>query len=84
MKFFVAIALKTLPMWSAAILSFFFFLFLAVYAFLLCHSISYQSCILQFKMREPQMCNVVCRMVLNAKTAKAFKEKIRDEYRVNM
>ncbi|GFS38996.1 endomembrane protein 70 protein family [Actinidia rufa] len=37
-----------------------------------------------FKMREPQMCNVVCRIVLNAKTAKAFKEKIRDEYRVNM
>lgn len=37
-----------------------------------------------FKMREPQMCNVVCRMELNAKTAKEFKEKIDDEYRVNM
>ncbi|KAL0010642.1 hypothetical protein SO802_005750 [Lithocarpus litseifolius] len=37
-----------------------------------------------FKMREPQMCNVLCRVTLNAKTAKAFKEKIDDEYRVNM
>ncbi|KAI9125511.1 hypothetical protein K1719_002929 [Acacia pycnantha] len=37
-----------------------------------------------FKMREPQMCNVVCRLTLNAKTAKEFKEKIDDEYRVNM
>ncbi|XP_027330166.1 transmembrane 9 superfamily member 8 isoform X2 [Abrus precatorius] len=37
-----------------------------------------------FKMREPQMCNVVCRLKLDAKTAKAFKEKIDDEYRVNM
>lgn len=37
-----------------------------------------------FKMREPQMCNVVCRLTLDAKTAKAFKEKIDDEYRVNM
>ena len=39
---------------------------------------------LQFKMREPQMCNVVCRLTLDAKTAKTFKEKIDDEYRVNM
>ncbi|KAM0969170.1 hypothetical protein ACFX2A_017728 [Malus domestica] len=38
----------------------------------------------EFKMREPQMCNAVCRVVLNAKTAKEFKEKIDDEYRVNM
>ncbi|ESR63518.1 hypothetical protein CICLE_v10007716mg [Citrus x clementina] len=37
-----------------------------------------------FKMREPQMCNVICRLILDAKTAKAFKEKIDDEYRVNM
>ncbi|XP_059637735.1 transmembrane 9 superfamily member 8-like [Cornus florida] len=37
-----------------------------------------------FKMRVPQMCNVVCRVTLNAKTAKEFKEKISDEYRVNM
>ncbi|PHU11155.1 Transmembrane 9 superfamily member 9 [Capsicum chinense] len=38
----------------------------------------------EFHMREPQMCNVVCPIVLNAKTAKEFKEKIEDEYRVNM
>ncbi|KAA8535358.1 hypothetical protein F0562_030361 [Nyssa sinensis] len=37
-----------------------------------------------FKMREAQMCNIVCRITLNAKTAKEFKEKIDDEYRVNM
>ncbi|KAL0427824.1 UNVERIFIED_CONTAM: Transmembrane 9 superfamily member 8 [Sesamum latifolium] len=37
-----------------------------------------------FKMREAQMCNVVCRITLNAKEAKEFKEKIDDEYRVNM
>lgn len=35
-------------------------------------------------MREPQMCNIVCKLKLDAKTAKAFKEKIDDEYRVNM
>lgn len=39
---------------------------------------------MQFKMRQPQMCTVVCRVVLNAKTAKEFQEKIEDEYRVNM
>lgn len=38
----------------------------------------------EFHMREPQMCNVVGRIVLNAKTAKELKEKIEDEYRVNM
>jgi transmembrane 9 superfamily protein 2/4 len=38
----------------------------------------------EFKMRHPQMCNVVCRVVLDVKTAKEFKEKIDDEYRVNM
>ncbi|KAG6625627.1 hypothetical protein CIPAW_16G110900 [Carya illinoinensis] len=37
-----------------------------------------------FKMREPQVCNIVCRQTLSAKTAKEFKEKIDDEYRVNM
>ena len=30
------------------------------------------------------MCNILCRVTLDAKTAKAFKEKIDDEYRVNM
>ncbi|XP_052879973.1 transmembrane 9 superfamily member 8-like isoform X2 [Gossypium arboreum] len=37
-----------------------------------------------FKMREPHMCTVLCRITLDAKTAKLFKEKIDDEYRVNM
>ncbi|KAL6215987.1 hypothetical protein ACLB2K_015413 [Fragaria x ananassa] len=37
-----------------------------------------------FKMREPQMCNIVCRFTPDAKTVKQFKEKIDDEYRVNM
>ncbi|KAJ8430193.1 hypothetical protein Cgig2_006701 [Carnegiea gigantea] len=35
-------------------------------------------------MREPQMCNIVCRQTLDAKSAKEFKENIDDEYRVNM
>lgn len=30
------------------------------------------------------MCNVLCKLTLDAKTAKQFKEKIDDEYRVNM
>ncbi|KAK4768852.1 hypothetical protein SAY86_027002 [Trapa natans] len=37
-----------------------------------------------FKMREPQMCNVACRITLDKKQAKDLKEKIKDEYRVNM
>ena len=48
--------------------------------FQLIYSVTY----LQFKMREPQMCNVVCKLKLDAKIAKEFKEKIDDEYRVNM
>lgn len=40
--------------------------------------------LLQFKMREPQMCTIACRITLDAKQAKDFKEKIEDEYRVNM
>ncbi|KAJ6925186.1 transmembrane 9 superfamily member 10-like [Populus alba x Populus x berolinensis] len=35
-------------------------------------------------MREPLQCKVLCRITLNAKTAKEFKEKIDDDYRVNM
>ncbi|XP_051149425.1 transmembrane 9 superfamily member 9-like [Andrographis paniculata] len=38
----------------------------------------------EFKMREPQMCNVVCNAKLNANEVKEFKEKIDDEYQVNM
>ncbi|KAL5698971.1 Transmembrane 9 superfamily member 8 [Ranunculus cassubicifolius] len=37
-----------------------------------------------FKMRVPQMCNIVCRVTLDAKAAKDFKEKIDDEYKVSM
>ncbi|GKD61160.1 transmembrane 9 superfamily member 8-like protein, partial [Tanacetum coccineum] len=38
----------------------------------------------EFQMRVPQMCNVVCRIVLTEKTTKEFKEKIDDEYKFNM
>ncbi|XP_072967212.1 transmembrane 9 superfamily member 8-like isoform X2 [Typha angustifolia] len=37
-----------------------------------------------FEMREPQMCQIVCKISLNDKEVKDFKEKIEDEYRVNM
>ncbi|KAM0933846.1 putative nonaspanin (TM9SF) [Dioscorea sansibarensis] len=37
-----------------------------------------------FEMREPQMCNIVCIMTLTNKGARYLKEKIDDEYRVNM
>ena len=35
-------------------------------------------------MREPKMCQIVCKATIDEKTAKEFKEKIEDEYRVNM
>lgn len=38
----------------------------------------------EFKMRVPQMCNIVCRITPNERTAREFKEKIDDEYQVNM
>ncbi|KAJ3693342.1 hypothetical protein LUZ60_008822 [Juncus effusus] len=37
-----------------------------------------------FEMREPQMCRIVCKIKLNEKEAKELKEKIEEEYRVNM
>ncbi|CAL9758776.1 unnamed protein product [Musa acuminata subsp. burmannicoides] len=37
-----------------------------------------------FEMREPHMCQIVCKVTLNDKDAKDLKEKIEDEYRVNM
>ncbi|KAF2287284.1 hypothetical protein GH714_039536 [Hevea brasiliensis] len=37
-----------------------------------------------FKMLERKMCHTVCRLKLDAKIVKEFKEKIDDEYRVNM
>ncbi|KAI4376207.1 hypothetical protein MLD38_013994 [Melastoma candidum] len=38
----------------------------------------------EFKMREPKMCNILCHLIPDAKQAKELKEKISDEYRVNM
>ena len=35
-------------------------------------------------MREELSCTVVCRQTLDAESAKNFKEKIDDKYRVNM
>ncbi|GJW88370.1 transmembrane 9 superfamily member 8-like protein [Tanacetum coccineum] len=40
--------------------------------------------LLLVQMRVPKMCNVVCHIVLTEKTTKEFKEKIDDEYRINM
>ncbi|GLJ38617.1 hypothetical protein SUGI_0787430 [Cryptomeria japonica] len=37
-----------------------------------------------FRMRKGKICNYACKKTLNAKSAKDFKEKIDDEYRVNM
>nr|TKR97266.1 hypothetical protein D5086_0000214890 [Populus alba] len=37
-----------------------------------------------FQMREPQQCQILCCITLDAKTTKQFKEKIDDDYRVNM
>ncbi|KAG2578210.1 transmembrane 9 superfamily member 9-like [Panicum virgatum] len=37
-----------------------------------------------FEMREPQMCQIVCKISVREKEEKLLKEKIEDEYRVNM
>ncbi|KAH7674970.1 transmembrane 9 superfamily member 2/4 protein [Dioscorea alata] len=37
-----------------------------------------------FEMREPKMCQIVCKLTPNEKDAKDLKEKIEDEYHVNM
>lgn len=63
------------------------FLLNPAYIFLLtksCKTCFLLSSFIQFKMREPKMCNVACHAVLSAKDAKAIKEKIDDAYRVNM
>lgn len=39
---------------------------------------------LQFQMREPKMCQIICKITVTEKEAKELKEKIEDEYRVNM
>lgn len=38
----------------------------------------------QFEMRKENICTVACRVNLDAESAKNFKEKIDDEYRVHM
>ncbi|KAL2534083.1 Transmembrane 9 superfamily member 7 [Abeliophyllum distichum] len=43
-----------------------------------------ENSVYTFNMREEQPCKVACRVRLDAKAAKNFKEKIDDEYRVNM
>jgi len=40
--------------------------------------------VFQFEMKEPQMCQIVCKISVGEKEAKLLKEKIEDEYRVNM
>ncbi|PPD92272.1 hypothetical protein GOBAR_DD10816 [Gossypium barbadense] len=43
-----------------------------------------ENSVYTFEMREDQPCKVVCRIKLDAESTKNFKEKIDDEYRVNM
>ncbi|MQL80237.1 hypothetical protein Taro_012691 [Colocasia esculenta] len=43
-----------------------------------------ENSIYTFKMRSDETCKVACPKKLNAESAKNFKEKIDDEYRVNM
>lgn len=38
----------------------------------------------QFEMREHQQCSIVCKKVLSEKEVNELKEKIEDEYQVNM
>ncbi|PSR96911.1 Transmembrane 9 superfamily member 7 like [Actinidia chinensis var. chinensis] len=43
-----------------------------------------ENSVYTFNMREEQPCKVACRLKFEAESAKNFKEKIDDEYRVNM
>lgn len=43
-----------------------------------------ENSVYKFRMREEEPCKVACRLTLGAEAAKNFKEKIDDEYRVNM
>lgn len=43
-----------------------------------------ENSIYTFHMRKEQSCTVACHKILDAESAKNFKEKIDDEYRVNM
>ncbi|GMH13731.1 hypothetical protein Nepgr_015572 [Nepenthes gracilis] len=48
------------------------------------HGDRIENSVYSFKMREEQMCQIACRVELDAEAAKNFKEKIDDEYQVNM
>ena len=39
---------------------------------------------MQFEMMEPKLCQITCKIVLTEQGANDIKEKIEDEYRVNM
>ncbi|KAK6139619.1 hypothetical protein DH2020_026643 [Rehmannia glutinosa] len=43
-----------------------------------------ENSVYSFSMREPESCKVACRVKLTASSAKNFKKKINDDYRVNM
>ncbi|KAJ3694086.1 hypothetical protein LUZ60_009566 [Juncus effusus] len=48
------------------------------------HGDRIENSVYAFKMRRDETCKVGCRLKLNQESAKNFKEKIDDEYRVNM
>jgi transmembrane 9 superfamily member 2/4 len=39
---------------------------------------------MQFEMMEPRLCQIVCKIAPTQDEAKDLKEKIEDEYRINM
>lgn len=39
---------------------------------------------MQFEMMEPKLCQIVCKSTPNEDEAKDLKDKIDDEYRINM
>ena len=39
---------------------------------------------MQFEMTEPKLCQIVCKIAPNQDEARDLKEKIDDEYRINM
>jgi hypothetical protein len=82
-RFFVVIALRTLHMWLVPGNSYFEVYVLEVICLNLCLP-SFFLFELQFQMREPKMCQIVCKLTVGEKEAKELKEKIEDEYRVNM
>ncbi|KAL7136732.1 hypothetical protein ABFS83_10G050100 [Erythranthe nasuta] len=43
-----------------------------------------ENSVYSFRMREPQSCKVACRVELTEASAKNFRKKINDDYRVNM